>query len=162
MFIDIRKLVTSSNAAQVKELAGVFYERKECAGPGICKREDHGGDHKQHYWYDEVLLADKVTINKYDKEKKENRSENVWLPIRYYNFCFLAVSVLSRQRQGQNGVETVFGPVELQKTLEACRQRMSGRRPEFIPDGIIAKNYNKLLKGAEEIWKERNAFVLNA
>lgn len=157
MFIDIRKLVDPSSAAQVKELAGVFYEKKDCAGPGVCKRTDHDGDHAQHYWYDEVLLTDKITV-----PAKDKKVESVWLPIRYYNFCFLALSALNRKRQGPNGTEFVFGPAELQKTLLACKQRMQNGRPEFIPDGIIAENYNRLLKGAEEKWKMKNVVILNA
>lgn len=146
-------------ADRVRSITGSYRIKHHCKGKeNGCVRN---GDCSKHYWSEEVLESDEVTLQRYAKDKYGNGTpveKQVRIPIRYYNYQVACLKVLD-----EYGMDNALKEIKEDKTAET-RLKFIGKALDhaqanyFMSDGTPAdlaermefSSYNKLLNMVEK------------
>lgn len=126
---------------EMRKYVGIKFYLQKCVGPD-CLRE---GDHKEHFWFDERLVADEVTGKGLDVGGKLNEAKLISLPIRWFNFC-LAVHTVTKKNPLLNGLKL------MQKAIEHAKDNYfdPAGGPNNMANKMGFSSYSKLLKMIED------------
>lgn len=137
--IDFSAIHQKFNILDLKKYAGVRYQFEKCIGEGLCRRD---GDHKDHTWYDEVLISDEILL----AGGKGQLDKKVWLPIRWYNFTLAVYKVMNGRKILKNDFEIATEAIKWAK--DNCFD------PSGAPNNMATKyeftSYGKLLDQISE------------